>query len=153
MGLPRGADQPYRILPDEASVEDFLGAGSFRSSFYVAEENLQLMPLAWESEGQSVDVDAAAVPEGTVKDANGEVLDQLSASRVIEHRFMSLYFQSYYARGRFIGSPRLLQFPDQAGHGGAGCEQGGERLPVDLEELQAVQKNKGVKTPRLITAA
>jgi hemimethylated DNA binding protein len=46
VGLPSGADQPfYRVLPDEGDVEDFLGAGAFRSSFYVAEENLQLVRI------------------------------------------------------------------------------------------------------------
>lgn len=150
VGLPRGADQPfYCILPDEASVENFLGPGSFRSSFYVAEENLQLMPLPWEEAGEASlrgDVDAAAEREqtnGSDRSSADMLLDELSASRVVEHRFLSMYFQDFDAQdGRYIGSPRLhFQFPDRpVDIEGRDTTQETSDFQIDLEELRALQK-------------
>lgn len=119
VGLPSGADQPfYRILPDEQDVETFLGPGSFRSSFYVAEENLQLVPLGWEAEqGGEIDVLNSRRPENmhAQRSEVDSALDELQASRTIEHRFMSLYFSSYHTpTGRYISPHRRhFQFPDR----------------------------------------
>ena len=104
----------FRMSKMSSSFE----ARSFRSSFYVAEENLQLVPLDWEVEkGGEIDILNSRRPHAQ-NDRRSDLdsaLDELQASRTIQHRFMSLYFNNYHTRtGRYISPHRRhFQFPDR----------------------------------------
>jgi hemimethylated DNA binding protein len=81
VGLPSGSEQPfYRVVPDEADVERYIGANTFRSSYYCAQENLDAV--------------------GAQTRGGDDVL--------IRHRHVSLYFNGFDTTlGKYRVPPKL----------------------------------------------
>jgi hemimethylated DNA binding protein len=116
VGLPSGVEQPfYRILPDEGDVENFLGPNAFRSSYYVAEENLELVKIDDKQSKRSPSVTSVS-DSGEVNEKQKylDLLDDLQQTWHIRHRYMDLYFSNYDSEtGRYIAHPRIrFQYPD-----------------------------------------
>ena len=93
------------------------------------------MPLPWEVEsGNEIDVAASVRPVNTHAQCSDldSALDDLAASRTIEHRFMSLYFSSYHTpTGRYI-SPIVAIF----------------NSPTETWNPLAKSRDRTVETPR-----
>jgi len=82
VGLPSGSEQPfYRVVPDETAVEKYMGPNTFRSSYYCAQENLELVGAR--TKGDDV---------------------------LIRHRHISLYFSGFDATLGRYRVPHKLRF-------------------------------------------
>ena len=119
-----------RVIPDEGDVEKALGEGVFRSSFYVAQENLEAIELtptptrstfkststttsttasqASTQSASSTSTPSTSTPSTTTPEHNHDLL--------INHRHLSFYFPHFdLAKGRFQVPHKLLFcFPPQA---------------------------------------
>jgi len=94
-GSKYGKEQPfYRCVPDETDVENWLGQGAFRTSFYVAQENLIpcQQPHSQHSQTQ--------VLSSKIKETN--------PAPPILHRDINMYFDRYDSNTKkFIATTKL----------------------------------------------
>jgi len=93
-GSKYGKEQPfYRCVPDETDVENWLGQGAFRTSFYVAQENL--IPY---QQPQS-QIQTSQVPSKN---------KEMKPAPPIRHRDISMYFDKYDSNTKkFIAATKL----------------------------------------------